>query len=156
MVSALNRALAKLAVLTAAGDAHGVDPALLGAIGLRETGFRNINQPNGQGVGLFQIDLGQNPSVTAGQASNVAFAANWAAAYLSGNAKDLAANYPDLSTMSLAGFSGYGDMSVIAPADTYNLGLGGVKKFLNNTFDPDLGTTGENYGQNVWQLTKCF
>src|ERR1700733_6413402 len=33
--------------------------------------------------------------------------------------------------MSLAGFSGSPGMSVIALADTYNLGLGGVKQFLN-------------------------
>jgi hypothetical protein len=128
---------------------------MLAAIGIRESGFLNQNQNGGPAIGVFQIDPSQNPG-TQQTASNLAAAATWAATYLNGNANNLAANFPGLSSMSLAGFSGYGDMSIIALADTYNLGLGGVKQFLNSGLDPDLGTTGENYGQNVWQLIQCF
>jgi hypothetical protein len=146
LITTLNRAVAATPALTAAGEANGVDYALLGAIGLRETFFRNINQPDGNGVGIFQIDLGKNPSVTAAQASDPKFAADWAAKYLSGNQSSLQKRFPTLS----------GDDLIKAVADTYNEGLGGASRKLRAGQDPDSGTTGKNYGSNVLDLTKCF
>jgi hypothetical protein len=67
-----------------------------------------------------------------------------------------AANFPGLSSMSLAGFSGTGNMQGSALADTYNPGLSGVKQFLNDGFDPDFGTTGENYGQTHGSLRNVL
>ncbi len=52
MTTALNCATSQTKTLTAAGNAHGIDPALLGAIGLRETGFRNVAEIDGAGVGV--------------------------------------------------------------------------------------------------------
>jgi RHS repeat-associated protein len=65
--------------LEAAGAANGVDPALLASIGLQESGFQpNAIQSNGQAVGAFQVDLGQNKQATAAQALDVAWSANFA------------------------------------------------------------------------------
>jgi hypothetical protein len=158
MLAALTRADTAASTLEAAASAAGggVSWTLLAAIGIRESGFQNINQIDGPAVGVFQIDPTQNPAVPASVSGSLSAAADWVAAYLAGNAASLASSFPNLSNMNLAGYSGSGNMSIIALADTYNLGLGGVKQFLNNGFDPDLGTAGENYGQNVLQLTKCF
>jgi hypothetical protein len=52
---AVNRAVSNWNVLETAGEANGIDPAMLAAIGIRETGFRNISQTNGLGTGIFQI-----------------------------------------------------------------------------------------------------
>jgi hypothetical protein len=151
-IAALNRAWTST-IIDDAATANAIDPALLAAIAIRETGFRNIHQTNGQAVGIFQIDLGQNPGVTGAQASNPA----WAAKYLSGTAAALANSYPNLAGgAALGGSSDFSGAFTRAWADTYNLGLGGVKAFLNAGLDPDLGTTGENYGQNMLQLMQCF
>ena len=72
-LNALNNAWGATGTLISAADTGGLDVlggmSLLSAIGIRESGFQDINQPNGNGVGIFQIDLGQNPNVTAAQAN---------------------------------------------------------------------------------------
>jgi RHS repeat-associated protein len=51
-------------LLQSAANAHGIDWRLLAAVGVRESGFLNINERGGgNGAGIFQIDLGRNPSV---------------------------------------------------------------------------------------------
>ncbi|MGE5648368.1 MAG: RHS repeat-associated core domain-containing protein [Acidobacteriota bacterium] len=72
-LGALDRASA--ASITLSGSGAGW--AMVAAIGIRETGFRNIKQLNGQGVGVFQIDLGQHPEVTAKQAHDLTWSAKW-------------------------------------------------------------------------------
>jgi hypothetical protein len=54
---------------------------MLAAIGVRESGFRNIAElGGGPGRGVFQIDLEKNKGeVTEEQAFDLEFAANWAA-----------------------------------------------------------------------------
>jgi RHS repeat-associated protein len=141
---AVNRALQDWNMLQTAGGAHGIDPAMLGAIGIRETGFRNISQSGGgQGAGIFQIDLGQNPNVTAAQAFNPAWAANYAANMLSSNMGYLAAKFPNLTPSQL----------LQATAASYNLGRGGISGNPNTI---DIGTPGNNYGSNVLLLMDCF
>lgn len=64
--------------LETAGAANGVDPTLLASIALQESHFNpSAIQGNGNGVGAFQIDLGQNPGITVSQAQNVSWSANW-------------------------------------------------------------------------------
>ena len=55
-LAAVNRAKAAWGMLTTAGNAHGVDPKILAALGIRETGFRNITGDHGHGNGIFQFD----------------------------------------------------------------------------------------------------
>jgi RHS repeat-associated protein len=71
--------------LANASSANGVDPALLAAVGEYETGFQDIDQGGGQGVGYFQIDLGQHPDVSRAEALDLAWSANYAAGLLSSN-----------------------------------------------------------------------
>jgi len=154
MDMALERAQSLEATLQTAVQGTQISWTMVAAIAIRESAVQNINQNGGNGVGVFQIDLGYNPSA-APIASNILLAATWVASYLNNN---IAAVTNALSAASgtLAGWSGQGNMFDIALADTYNEGLGGVKTFLKNGFDPDLGTTGENYGQNISQLMNCF
>jgi RHS repeat-associated protein len=117
--TALARAVANWNAIQSAAAANGIDPALLAAIGVRETGFQNIAQiGGGQGAGLFQIDLGQNPNVTSAQAYNIPFAANFAANMLATNGAALAAAHPNLNPTQL----------LQATAASYNLGRRGHKR----------------------------
>lgn len=142
-VKALNRAIAASATLQSATSGTGIDWTVLAAIGIRETQFRNIDQKGGKGVGVFQVDLGQNPSVTSGQASDITWAANWAAATLSSNNRRLASLYPNLDPAHL----------IQATAASWNLGVGGIS---GNPDTIDRGSAGDNYGSNVVGLMDCF
>ena len=57
--SAVQLARDNWAFLQAAAAKTSIDPAILAAIGVRESGFRNVKQPNGGGRGIFQIDTTQ-------------------------------------------------------------------------------------------------
>lgn len=121
-----------------------IDPALVAAIGIRETGFTNIAQiGGGQGAGVFQIDLGANPSISTTQAYNVPFAANIAAAMLNRNMSILASSHPNFTKNQL----------LQATAASYNFGTGNI---TGNPSTIDTGTTGNNYGSNVVNLMSCF
>src|SRR5713226_2615824 len=102
--------------------------------------------PPGLGGGVFQIDLGQDPSVTADQAHNLPRAATWASYYLWNNRTRFAANFPSLSAQDL----------VHATAASYNHGYGGVSGNLNNGRDIDYKTANGNYGSNILDLLDCF
>ena len=142
--TALGRVAENWGTIQSAAATNGIDPALLAAIGVRETGFRNIAQTGGgQGAGVFQIDLGQNPNVTSSQAYNIPFAANFAANMLATNETRLAAAHPNLSPTQL----------LQATAASYNLGVGGISGNPNTI---DVGSPGGNYGSNVLGLMTCF
>ena len=142
---ALARVNENWATVQRAAAAHGINPNLLAAIAVRETGFKNIAQlGGGEGAGVFQIDLGENPSVTPSQAYNIAAAANFAAAMLSKNKARLAASYPHLTPLQL----------LQATAASYNFG---TRHIHGNPDTIDAGTAGNNYGSNVLNLTThCF
>ncbi len=141
----LDRALASASTIQkAAGDT--VDWTWIAAIGIRESLFQNIAQSDANGMGIFQIDLGQNPGVTAAQAQDTAFAASWVAQYLLGASSTIAARFPKLSSTIL-------DTAVLA---SYNHGIAGEIANLSNGQSPDYGATRQNYGSNVLNLTKCF
>jgi len=74
----VRRAEAGYSYVAPAALAHGIDPAILTAIGVRESHFRNVAQRGGLGRGIFQLDLGQNPSAAA-VAFNPPAAADYAA-----------------------------------------------------------------------------
>ena len=145
-VQAINRAASEQPILETAVAGTNVDWTLLAAIGVKETGFRNITQPDGNGVGIFQIDLGKNPQVSSAQAMTLGWAAGWAANSLSTNMTALQAAYPGLDSATL----------LQATAASYNHGLTGVERNLNAGRSPDAFTTGGNYGATVRGLMDCF
>ncbi len=141
---ALTRADNNMQLIQAAAAANGINPDLLAAIGIRESGFRNIPQGGGgMGAGVFQVDLGQNPSVTSAEAYNVAWEANYAAQMLANNMATLASKYPGLTPCQLQQ----------ATAASYNFGTGNISGNPNTI---DVGSTGNNYGSNVMNLMTCF
>jgi len=136
--------LADWPAISSAAAANGIDPALVAAIGVRETGFQNVWQSGaGWGAGVFQIDLGENPGVGVSQAFNVVYAANYAAGVLAGNQAVLSAEFP--------GFTG--PQLLQATAASYNLGVGGIS---GNPETIDVGSAGNDYGSNVVGLMQCF
>ncbi len=142
--AALTRATNNWTAIQSAAAANGIDPALLAAIGVRETGFQNIAQiGGGQGAGVFQIDLGQNPNVTSAQAYNLPFAANFAANMLATNSATLARRHPNLNPTQ----------QLQATAASYNFGTGNISGNPNTI---DVRSTGGNYGSNVLGLMTCF
>lgn len=141
--AALDRAIANMPALDVAASEFGIAPALLGAIGIRESGFRNVAQSGGAGRGVFQIDLGENPTMTAGEAGNVWASSEYAAAELSANMATLGGEYPNFTPGQL----------LQATAASYNLGVGGIS---GNPSTIDVGSPGNNYGSNVIGLMSCF
>jgi hypothetical protein len=145
-LAALNRAMDASGVMRMAGSASGVDWTILGGIGIRETGFRNVLQPDGNGVGVFQIDIGpSNPGVSVGQAMDPVFAANYAAQKLKNNQIELSQR----TTLE-------GESLLAATVATYNAGVSRVARAVHNGRTPDSVTTGGNYSSNVLNLKKCF
>jgi RHS repeat-associated protein len=142
--AAVTRAYANWPTIRSAASDNGIDPALLAAVGVRETGFRNIAQiGGGNGRGVFQIDVGENPDVTLAQAYNIPFAANFAANMLATNKATLAAAHPNLDSTQL----------LQATAASYNFGTPNISGNPNTI---DVGTQGNNYGSNVLGLMTCF
>lgn len=138
------RAAADWSTIQAAAESNGVDPNLLAAIAVRETGFLNIAQiGGGRGAGVFQIDLGKNPTVTSAEAYDIPFAANFAANKLATDMATLAAEHPNLDPSQL----------LQATAASYNFGTGNISGDPNRI---DVGTTNGNYGTNVLGLMTCF
>ena len=143
--SALTRASDNMPIISAAALANGIDPALLAAIGIRETGYQNIaQQGGGDGKGVYQIDTGKNPSVTSAQAYDIQYASNYAANMLSSNFDRLLSQHPNLGYMQLWQ----------ATADSYNFGTGNIS---GNPDTIDVGSTHNNYGSNVMDIMLyCF
>ena len=75
---------------------------MLAAIGIRETGFQNITEVDGVGlgVGVFQISV-PGSGLTAAQAGNLTTAANYAAGLLNSNMATLAGKYPNRTPSQL-------------------------------------------------------
>lgn len=122
---------------TKAANANGIDPALLAAIGVRETGFQNEwHSGAGWGAGVFQMDLCENSNVTEAQAFNVAWSANYAAGMLAANQAAISAKFPNFTAAQV----------LPATAASYNFG---TKNISGNPDTIDTGTAGNNYGSNV-------
>jgi hypothetical protein len=98
--AAVARANSSMSTLPQAASANGIDPALLAAIVVRESGFQDIPEAGGgAGMGVFQLTNQQG--VTSAQAYNGAFAANYAASMISSNMIYLANKFPTLTPSQL-------------------------------------------------------
>jgi hypothetical protein len=145
MVAAVNRAQTALGTLVTAAGPTSISWDLLAAIGVRESGFQNLNEADGAGVGVgvFQITVSAASGVTAAQAGNLTWAANYAAQLLNSDMQILAAKFPSLTSAQLWQ----------ATADAYNFGVGNIS---GNPSTMDVGSAHNNYGSNVMQLMTCF
>jgi len=144
--SALDRLSTYWPTVQEAAANNGVDPAILGAIAIRETGAQNIAEthygPYERGMGIFQIDFRYHPD-----AAGIAYDPSAAASYVAGM----------LSTSFLGYFhKGFSPpMALGAALHSYNAGaFGALPPSLANF---DRGTTGGNYVSNVAAIAAyCF
>jgi RHS repeat-associated protein len=149
--AAVTRALDNWSMIESAALQNGVDPTILAAMGIRESGFQNIPE-NGYGMydagmGIFQIDARAHPDATS-FAYNPTQAANYAAALVGGNYRTSV-------------FSGMSPVMALATAlHSYNAGPNGLTPVLAATGYPgymDIATTGGNYVSNVAAIAAyCF
>jgi hypothetical protein len=145
-ISAITRAVAAESTLQAAVHGTNISWTMLAAIGVRESDFQNTTEQDGAGlgVGVFQISVpGSGP--IAAQASNLTFAANFAAQELNNNFIYLQAQFPNFTPAQL----------MQATAASYNLGAG-PKGISGNPDTIDAGSSGAPYGANILGLMKCF
>jgi RHS repeat-associated protein len=147
-LAGVQRAASSWSALQQATSVHGMDPSLLAAIGVRESNFlnRTENDGKGVGVGVFQITVSPDSGVTAAQAGNLPWAANYAASLLTVNGLVLAARFPSFSA----------DSWLQATAASYNIGTNPKTSITGNPSTIDVGTASDNYGSNVVQLLQCF
>lgn len=141
--AAVVRALADWRNIAEAAARHGIDPRIVAGIGVRETGYRNVRQPDGMGRGVFQIDLRANPNVTRAQAMDVAWAADWAAARIAENLRYVRREYPRFTEAQ----------AMQAALAAYNFHTDDIS---GNPDTIDVGTPGHNYGRNVRDIATCF
>ena len=141
--ASVNRALAARAVLQAAATRYGIDWKFLAAIGIRETGFRNIDNPNPKDPGWGYFQLTRQPGVSYAQARDLTFSANYAARMLANNMRYLRSRYPRFTQAQL----------LQATAASYNFGTDDVSGNPNTI---DVGTTRNNYGQSIVLMMNCF
>jgi hypothetical protein len=146
--SSVQRALAAKDTLQAAAQGTPIDWTILAAIGIRESGFVNISEVDGAGVGVgvFQITVSATSGVTAQQAGSLTWAANYAAQLLNSNMTYLASQFPNFTPSQL----------LQATAASYNMNPYKPGNFTGNPNTIDGGTAGGNYGSNVLQLMDCF
>jgi RHS repeat-associated protein len=144
-IGALNRAYDAESVLESATKGTDIAWTMLAAIGVRESGFQNLNEKDGAGVGVgvFQITVSGKSGVTPAQAGDLTWAANWAAKLLNSNMDTLAAAHQNLNPRQL----------LQATAAAYNFG---TKNISGNPNTIDVGTARNNYGSNVLNLMDCF
>ncbi|MCW2963495.1 MAG: hypothetical protein JWO17_747 [Actinomycetia bacterium] len=129
---------------------HGLPRALMLAIASRETGCRDIVGDFGHGRGVFQIDdrfhhewLAAHAAAAPGALPPLKAAAELAATLLAGGL-DVA------RTRALKD-----EAAVKFAACAYNAGTGGALDGLRRG-DPDLATTGRDYGSDVVRRMRAF
>ena len=139
-----------VALCDAAERRHALPQALLLAVASRETGCRDIVGDHGHGRGVFQIDdrfhhdwLERHEAAKPGKIPPLAAAAELAATLLAA-AHDIASRH---------GLRG--EAAVKFAACAYNAGVGGALEGLRHG-DPDLATTGRNYGSDVVRRMHAF
>jgi len=145
--SAVARANADAKDIEAAAALYGVDPNILAAIGVRETGFKNV--PGGgndnNGAGIYQIDLGYHDAASI--AYNPALAAYYAAGLLANS-----------YTSYLS--SGYSpEAAEVGAIRDYNASPKLTPYFLDTGYVgyADIHTTHNNYVTNVIAIAaNCF
>jgi len=154
---AVERAEGAADVIRGAASANGVDPNLLAAVGVRESGWSNIlEHGGGQGAGIFQIDLGAHPDAAA-FARIPGQAANYAAGLLRTNYDHFESRYnADVDTTTAYATSAYNRWA------RGRFGGGPMEQAVLGTapfgiYGPlDTGTANNNYASNVLGLRNCF
>jgi hypothetical protein len=144
--AAVKRALAAESTLESAVQGTGIDWTMLAAIGIRESGFLNVSEKDGAGVGVgvFQITVKPGNGVTAEEAGNLTWAADYAANMLGTNLLTLAKNFPKFTV----------DQLLQATAASFNFGTGNIS---GNPKTIDVGSANGNYGSNVMNImNNCF
>ena len=157
---AVERANRHVNTLKLVAEEYGINPSVLAAIGIRETGFRAIyeygRRPGTGGVGVFQIDMRYHGGkISAQEAMNIPTAARYAAGLLASS----------FDFYSSQGFSE--ELSEAAAIRDYNASPGrGHRRTLaylrqaEKTGDVGAlngGTTGRNYVSNVLDIARhCF
>lgn len=138
---AVRRAKAAWPTLEAAAAGYGIPTSLLAAIGVRESGFRNIpEQGGGAGMGVFQLT--NQPGIGPAQAYHLGTSANYAARMLATNMTYLSRKF-DFTPIQL----------LQATAASYNFGVDDIS---GNPATIDVGTTIHNYGRSVVLIMRCF
>jgi hypothetical protein len=134
----------------AAESRHGLPRSFMLAVASRETGCRDIVGDLGHGRGVFQIDdrfhhgwLVTHGAAGAGKVPPLAAAAELAATLL-----DAGLDVARKQRLS-------GEAAVKFAACAYNAGVGGALDGLRRG-DPDLATTGRNYGSDVVRRMHSF
>ena len=136
------RARAAQDTLKRSAASQGVDWRMLAAIGIRESGFRDVDEiGSGKGWGVFQLT--NQKGVSYKQAHDLAFASNFAAKMLASDRRLLARKFPKFTPAQL-------DQ---ATAAAYNFGPDDIS---GNPTTIDNGTTWNNYGQSVLNVMQCF
>ena len=153
LVAALNRAMAAESTLVVATAGTPITWQFLAAIGIRESGFQNISEVDGAGVGVgvFQITVKNNNvnpryGVTVAQAGNLDWSASYAAQLLTSNMTYLTSKFPNFTPFQI----------LQATAASYNMNPYKPGNFTGNPSTIDAGTARSNYGSNVLDLLNCF
>jgi soluble lytic murein transglycosylase-like protein len=149
-IAAVQRALDNWSIIENAAVQNGVDPTILAAIGIRETGFRNVPESGygkyDAGMGIFQIDSRYHSDAT-----DIAYDPAQAAYY--------AANMLGSSYRKYV-FSGMNPAMAVASAIRDYNASPRLTRALANTGWPgylDVGTTQSNYMSNVVAIAAyCF
>jgi hypothetical protein len=129
---------------------HGLPRSLMLAVASRETGCRDVVGDLGHGRGVFQIDdrfhrdwLERNAAAAPGMVPPLKAAAELAATLLAGG----------LDAARTNALTGKAALKFAAAA--YNAGVGGALDGLRRG-DPDLATTGHDYGADVVRRMHTF
>lgn len=159
-MAAVNRALQDWGMIEDAAEASDVDPAMIAAVGVRETGFLDVTENDGanKGVGIYQLTVikgSPKAAIETSQANDPSTAALIAGGILRDNMNYMADHYPSYT----------GSYLLQAAAAEYNMGptnkktgksnfSGDPAKIDQGTADPTGGTG--NYGADILLLMDCF
>jgi hypothetical protein len=138
---AISRAEAAWSVLSKAAQ-NLISTRLLAAIGVRESGFRNVREVGGgRGRGVFQVT---GNGVSDANAYDLPWSATWAAQKLNSDFNYLRLKFPGFTEIRLT-------QATAASYNFYRTNIWGDPATI------DRGTAGHNYGSNVLMIgATCF
>ena len=148
-MDAIDRANEASNVLKEAAEEADIAWRLLAAIGVRESGFKNIDEiGGGPGRGIFQVT--PNKGISEAQARDLSTAARYAAKHLKGSINHFSAVIDE-----------YGRNPWAVAARGYNTGTSNrytLNKLIGDDYigNLDRGTARNNYVTSVLNLMDCF
>lgn len=134
------------------------------AIASRETNMQNIIGDGGRGFGIMQVDIDTNESFCkSGRGQDPNMAIGMGAAILASKRNQIVKNAGQpIHVKAKSGYEETFQMPVIVGESlrrvtiaSYNSGLWAPRNFLKHG-DPDRGTTGKDYSQDVIQRSTIF